>query len=275
MASQVYVLKANGERELFDYSKVEEAIRRAGASDDESERLMVKLEKKLFNGITTREIYGIVFRLLEQKDASSAYKYNLRYALFSLGPEGHAFENFFAKVLSAHGYETHVRQVIHGKCVSHEVDVVAKKGSETFMVECKFHNTSGIKCAVQTTLYSYARFLDLKLGSEKGTCEKFTHAWLATNTKFTTEAIAYSQCMGIRLSGWRLPTDNSLEGMVESKKLYPITVVGFDDRAKHRLLQQDIVMLSELPKNALRLSDLAGVSAQKAEEIIEAAKAIS
>ena len=44
-----------------------------------------------------------------------------------LGPTGYPFEDYVAEILKTEGYQTQVRQVLEGNCVSHEIDVIAQK----------------------------------------------------------------------------------------------------------------------------------------------------
>jgi len=77
-------------------------------------------------------------------------------------------------------------------------------------------------------LANYARFLDLLQGKffkkkeYKGLKLK---SILVTNSKFTTQVIKYSRCVGVELLGWRYPAGRGLEHFVESQKLYPITIL--------------------------------------------------
>ena len=48
--------------------------------------------------------------------------------------------------------------------------MVASKGKENYMIECKFRNQPGYKCRIQTALYVYAMFLDLREGAKRGYC---------------------------------------------------------------------------------------------------------
>lgn len=62
-----------------------------------------------------------------------------------LGPSGFPFEKFISEILKFQGFAVQVGVIVEGHCVKHEIDVVAEKGEEHFMIECKFHNTQGIK----------------------------------------------------------------------------------------------------------------------------------
>ena len=108
-----------------------------------------------------------------------------------LGPTGFPFEKYIAEILKEYGYATKVGEVVKGYCVSHEVDVIAQKGKECFMIECKYHNKRGRRLDVKVAMYIYARFLDIKRAQEKIKEHKkhFHQAWLVTNTKCTREAI--------------------------------------------------------------------------------------
>ena len=49
----------------------------------------------------------------------------------------------------------------------HEVDVIAEKDNQHFMIECKFHNDSSRNCNVKIPLYTQSRFLDILKRWEK------------------------------------------------------------------------------------------------------------
>jgi len=73
-------------------------------------------------------------------------------------------------------------------------------------------------------MYAYARLLDIKDGQKNQKDNQYI-MWVVTNTKFTSSAIRYAKCKGIKLVGWSYPRGNSLEKMIEKKKLYPITIL--------------------------------------------------
>src|SRR5205085_12654308 len=105
-----------------------------------------------------------------------------------LGPTGYPFEDFIARILQSFGYSTKVRQFLMGKCVSHEIDIVAEKSGKSCMIEAKFHNNPGIRSEIHVALYTQARFQDVKL---RNTLDS---AWLVTNTKTTVDANTYALC---------------------------------------------------------------------------------
>jgi Holliday junction resolvase len=269
---KIWVIKESGEREKFSPGKVRNAVRRAGLSMKESDEVLERLRSKLYDGITTNKIYALTYELIEQMKPEVSHKYNLKRALLEIGPEGYEFEDFTAKLLSLQGYRTELRQVLQGRCVTHEVDVLASKGEDSYMIECKYHNQPGAKCRIQTVLYVYARFLDLNAGAARGASRKLTKPWLITNTKFSDDVLSYAQCMDIPLLGWRYPMKDSLETMIDRTKCYPITVIKTGPDTLRRLLENKIVTVFDLPESAERLSELTAIPIAKARDIVERAE---
>ncbi len=267
--SDIWVLKEDGQKERFSPEKVRRALQRSGLSSREADIALKQLRPKLYDGMTTKSIYKLVYQLLEEMKPEVSHKYNLKRALQHLGPAGYEFEDFIAQLLKFEGYDTELRQSIEGRCVVHEIDVVARKDKEEYMVECKFKNQPGYKCRIQTALYVYARFLDLK---GNGSNKKFTKPWLITNAKFSNDVIAYAECMGIPLTGWRHPFRYSLEAMIDKSRCYPVSVIKMGDRTLRQLLRKKIVTVFDLPESPQKLSDITGISVRKARDIIRKAE---
>ncbi|MBR9682046.1 MAG: helix-hairpin-helix domain-containing protein, partial [Candidatus Aenigmarchaeota archaeon] len=171
---------------------------------------------------------------------------------------------------------------VQGACVRHEIDVTAKKEVRaeayvkklrTYMIELKFHHAPGIYTGLKETLYTYARFLDLKEGFKKGLCEKFDQPWLVCNTKFSGDAIKYANCKNLRLIGWAYPTGDSLETMIDSKKLYPITAIrGLDRKTAKSLIDANIILCKDLIKMKIdTLQKKTGLSKIKLEQLVKKA----
>jgi len=219
----VHVTKASGVREKFNPHKIRSSLLRSGASEETVRRVLRGVEERLYDGITTREIYSIVKDLLK-KEPAVGMRYDLKNAMMRLGPSGYPFESFVAEVLREHGYKVALRQKLRGKCVLHEIDVVASTGRgrdrRRFMVECKYHNSPGTYIELKEALYTYARFLDLKGGRRP-----FHEVWLTCNTRSSSEVIKYAKCVGIKLLCWRYPRKRSLEKLIEEKALYPVTIL--------------------------------------------------
>ncbi len=269
---RIMVVKESGEREPFSEEKAREALRRAGLGGSEAEDVMHRLQSKLYDGIPTKRIYGILFELIDEVKPEVSHRFNLKRALFEIGPEGYEFEDFIGRLLAVQGYGTELRQILEGKCVSHEIDVVASKAGRTFAIECKFHNLPGAKCKIQTILYVYARYLDLQAGAAREGARKVDSPWLITNTKFSEDVIRYAECMEIPLLGWRYPLHNSLESLIDRTKCYPVSVIPMGHDILRKLLNRKIVTVSDIPESAQRLADTAAIPISKAREIVEKAE---
>jgi len=233
----MYVIKASGEKEQFDPKKIFKTCLRAGASKDLAGKVAEEVGKKVYDGITTKEILNLALSLLKEKPEVVA-RYDLKRAIMMLGPTGFPFEKFFAEVLQNYGYKTEIGKIIRGKQVNQEVDITAVKES-AYMVECKYHNAQGIHTGLKVAMYTYARFLDLK--------EHFDHAWLVCNTKCSGDAIKYSEGVNQRITSWRYPKKESLEQLIEQKNLYPITILkSINKNTKDKLAQANIMLAKDL-----------------------------
>lgn len=263
------VKKQDGTLEPFDREKVVRALVRSGAGSATASEIATAVESKLKNGMSTSRIYTIAFKSLEESKPGAAYRFSLKNSLMEMGPEGYAFETYLAEIIKAHGHDTKTRQILRGRCVTHETDVVAEMGGKTEVFECKYHNLSDGKCRIQNALYTYARFLDLK---DAGSCD---HATLATNTKFTEEVIMYSNCVGLGLLGWSYSTSGgSLQDLIEAKRIYPINMLSAINRfAFSRLHSAGIITLkqvgalsdSELEKLGINSQVIGKIRAQSGE----------
>jgi hypothetical protein len=220
----IYVVKASGSKEKFNPEKIRRTLLRSGASEETVSWVLKRVKERIYSGITTRELYSTVQKLLE-KEPVVAMRYDLKRAIMRLGPSGYPFETFVGEVLREHGYNIRLRQRLEGRCVLHEVDIVASRNTakkrHTSMVECKYHNSPGTYIDLKEALYTYARFLDLREGRHS-----FDEAWLACNTRSSSEVIRYAKCVGLKLLCWRYPPKNSLEELIEEKALYPVTILG-------------------------------------------------
>lgn len=220
------IIKASGEREPFDREKFCRSLQRAEAPKDIVDRVCGIVEKQVRSGMSTEELSRKAAQQLAKEDFLLAAKFNLRNAIMELGPAGFLFEEYVAAVLEEYGYTTRVGQMVKGKCVSHEIDIVAERDNEHYLIEAKYHNRRGLKSDVQVAMYMYARFLDIKQVHEEYESLEMKHqAWLITNTKFTSNATRYAECMGLKMTGWGYPGKESLENLIIKKALYPVTVL--------------------------------------------------
>lgn len=267
----VYVVKADGTRELFDQSKLENSLKRAGASTVTANSIIEHIKTHISEDITTHEIYKHAFELLHKDDKPIALKYSLKRAIMDLGPSGFPFEDFIAEIFKQRGYKALSGQVVKGFCVEHEIDVVAWNKEKLLMVEAKFHNELGVKSDLKVALYVKARIDDLiKVEFDYDGKRKLDEGWLITNTKFTSTAIEYGSCQGgLRMIGWNYPPVGNLHDMILESKVHPITcLVSLNGRQKKFLLEKGIVLCKSVLENKELLS-AAGLNEDESKKVIE------
>jgi len=222
--TSLYIINSNKERESFSAEKVYRSARRVGASKELAKKVAKTIEKEVYPGITTLEIFKRVKKLLQQETPKAALKFNLKKGMKKLGPTGFPFEKYVGAIFSRNGFEVKLNQHISGFCCRYEIDFVAKKGSLLYIGECKYHNLPGGRVHSDTALANYACFLDIKKGKLDRKNLKIK-SLLVTNTKFTTKSIKHSNCVGVELLGWNYPRNRGLEYLIDSQKLYPITIL--------------------------------------------------
>lgn len=239
---EISVIKRNGDREPFSEEKVIRSMRRVGVPDELEHEVMAHIRGKIQgNEITTDEIFRHILEFLEPRDRKSSLRFNLRQAIFELGPTGYPFEQYLARIFRDQGYKVEVGVQMQGDCVTHEIDLLLMKDNTRQIVEAKFHNSHATKSDVQTALYTYARFLDVKDKND------IDNVWLITNTKLSQDAIVYTQCKGMPSIAWNYPNEGNLQDFVEQPHMYPITILNaFSDAEKKRLVEKDIVLCRDL-----------------------------
>ncbi len=246
----LHVTKGNGEKALFDAGKLKQALQSSGAGKQEQEHIVRLVRDELYDGIPTRKIYQLAFSLLKKESYKMAGRYRLKNAIMELGPTGFPFEKFVGRVLETLGYQVETGVIVKGKCVQHEVDVVARKNGEMLMIECKFHSDSLTKSGVQVPLYIHSRFLDVKAAWEKqyGTDLQY-HGGVVTNTRFSEDATSYGTCVGLFMVSWDFPEGEGLKQYIDKSGLHPLTsLISLSKAQKQQLLEKGIVLCSELTK---------------------------
>jgi len=272
----MYIIKASGQRAKFNPIKIRRTCLRAGAD----RALALKIERlvsaQVKEGMSTRKILRLIINLLGKLSPAVSYRYALKDAMLSLGPAGFVFEKFIVLLLRAYNYRAYCPPILKGRCVNHEIDVVATIGpsghhkkKEKYLIECKYHNAPGIKTDLQDTLCLWARFDDFM---KKG----FTQPWLISNTKFSKSAIQYANCRNIKLLGWQYPVQKSLNFLVEEKKLYPITILKHLDKiTAEKLFSQNIILTSQLLSQKIeKLNFKTGIPKNKLNELMKEARII-
>lgn len=269
----IMIVKANGKREAFNPNKVRQSLRRSGASKQTAEMIANQVKKEIKNNQSTSEIYKKAFRLLKKNsDSTLAVRYSLKKAIRELGPTGYPFEHLIARLFEVQGYKVEVGKIFNGICVRHEVDVVAKKGSEKVLAEAKFRNRPGDSVPVGVPLYMRSRFEDILAKKNKNKLKDF-RCMIFTNARFSKDAIRYARCSGsMELVGWRYPNNNGLEKIVEQSGLHPITVLDTLSKGeKKKLLKNGVVVCQDINQNPSKLSEI-GLPKNKITKIIEQSK---
>lgn len=268
---ETLIRKLDGSFEPFDPHKLVGSLSRAGATPEVAAEILSRVEKEIKEGMTTSQIYRHARRLLKRHaGATTAARYSLRRAVLDLGPSGYPFESLLGEIFNQKGYKVKVGQVLNGKCVDHEVDVVAKNDKELVLVEAKFHNAQGFKTDVKVALYIHARFLDLQAQNFDGLCPPggTCSSWLVTNTKFTENAIRYGKCVGIRMIGWGYPARGNVQDLIEEAGLHPLScLTTLSAKEKDGLYQQGVVLCKSITENPNVLESV-GVTGKKVDNVL-------
>ncbi len=238
------VVKAGGEVEEFQINKLIESLTRSGASREEAEEIGNIIKERIPDYITTNLIYKYAKELLKKLNHSYASRYSLKKAMLRLGPSGYPFERFLANLLIFYDFETHVDVIEEGKCISHEIDVLAFKEDLVVAIECKYHSSPSRASDSKVAMYVNSRFKDLEEPLKKKYRKDKFEGWLVTNTRLTNEAKRFARCYNFRSIAWRYPEDGGLEKMIEKKHLFPITtLIGIKQNLLKTLLEHNIILV--------------------------------
>jgi len=267
------IVKADGRREVFDPERLVTSLMRAGAGEYAAGRIAEVITTTVAPGTSSREIYSRAFALLRKEARPVAARYALRRALLELGPTGHPFEDFVSHLYLAEGWQVETRKMIRGKCVTHEVDLYAShtEQREYLAAEVKYHNDPGYKTDLKVALYVKSRFDDIFACDPQMRLCELDRGILITNTKFTSEAIAYAECAGVELLGWGYPAEDNLFIRMSRAGVYPITALTSLSRAeKNLLIGGGTIAVDEVLAERHRLDPLHLSSARVGETLSEA-----
>jgi hypothetical protein len=248
----VRITKSDGTTQLFEEEKLSNSLKRVGAMPEVIDDIVDEVEKEMWEGMPTADIYHRAFELLKRHSAPVAARYSIRRAMFELGPDGFPFEKFVGRVFKLWGYDFITDQTLLGTCVEHEVDVVAWKEHDLAMAEVKFHNDFGLKSDLKVALYVKSRFDDLADTDFEygGLKRKLTDRYLFTNTKFTEAAIQYGTCKGLNMISWNCPHDKSLHKIIEENGLFPVTcLTSISHQQKKDLIGLGAMVCTDISAN--------------------------
>ncbi len=283
------IRKANGTIEQFDEKKLIKALSQTGAKIDTARDISNYVKDKCYQNykdnqpIKTDYIYRLAFKHLKNISKASALKFSLKRSMLEIGPSGFPFEKFIADIWRHEGYNAITGQMVYGKCVSHEVDVVAWRNDELVMVEAKYHSDAGSRTDLKNALYVKARYDDLRQntfsiesldtkatkGLDSAMSKTLTEGWLITNTYFSDTAIIYANCNNLKLMSFDYPIDGSLQDKIIGYSLYPITILTtLTKEEKVRLIEKDIILCKTLHSQNHVLKEL-GVDKDRIYDILE------
>lgn len=270
------VIKHSGHVVPFDIEKLKRSLQKSGAAPDLIKECLELIQKQMYEGMTTKEIYKLAFAILKKASNGDAARYNLRYALQMLGPAGFFFEKFISRLYAAEGFKTRTNLTLQGKCVSHEVDIALKKENSIWMVECKFHSSREGASDVKVPMYILSRFNDLKVKQHTifSGSESIVSCKIVTNNRFTKDAENFASCSGIELLSWDYPKDNSIKNKIDHGSLYPLTcLTTLTVTEKEKLLILDQILVKDLINDSKSLHKI-GLSDNRIRNVLKEASQI-
>lgn len=271
----IIIQKISGEHDVFAPEKLINSLTEAGATLQQANKICHTISKNLYAGISTKEIYQKAHRLLKNREKAKASRYGLKKALLQLGPTGYPFELFIGELMKKEGFNVTVGSTMPGKCVTHEVDVLAHNSQYVRMMECKFHNRVGYKTDVKVPMYIKSRFEDLSANWNHASpyANKKHEGWVVTNSRFTKDAIDFSHCSHLHLLSWDYPAQ-SLKSLINKHMLYPLPIItSIPKGIREKLFDKQITLAITIVEHKELLMEL-GLDQRKASQIIEEAKSI-
>ena len=265
------IIKQSGLMVDFDKDKLKQSLLRSGANKYVVDDVLQVIEREIYEGIPSKKIFKLAFSLLKKVSNANAARYNLKEGIRLLGPAGFFFEKYIARVFASENYKIKTNLILQGKCVSHEIDVLIKKNNLISMIECKLSMGKDANSDVKVPLYILSRFNDLK-NKKLALFEKneiISECWIATNNRFTTDAITFAKCSGLHLLSWNYPEGNNLKTKHDNNHLYPITcLTTLSISEKDRLLILDVILVKELINNAKSLEKI-GLSSIRIKNVLK------
>jgi hypothetical protein len=272
----VNVRKADGSLQPFDRNKVLRTCDRLKLSRNESNEVLAEVEQKLFEGIPTKKILDMIFEHGKKHKEHLGFMVDIREAISLMRPKPD-FEKFVALILKHDGYKILTNKILQGKCIDHEIDVIAIKGNEILYIEVKHHDKYHTFTGLGTFLEINSTFEDLMQGFAANMQEyNITKPVLVVNTKISEHARKYSTCRGIGYMGWKSPDNSGIEKHIDDKLLYPLTVIrGVDKKTLDSLGGSGIFTLEQLIEESRgNFARIPGVDRQLLKDLVWKAEKI-
>jgi len=265
------IVKHSGDIVDFNKEKLTHSLLKSGASPVIVDDVLQQIEKNVYEGVATKQIYKMAFDLLKKASNSHAARYNLREAIRLLGPAGFFFEKFIARLFAFEHYQTKIGLILQGRCVSHEIDILIKNNNTVAMVECKFHVGRDTATDVKVPMYILSRFNDVREQKHNmfSGSESISKCWIVTNSRFTSDAVDFANCSGLNLLSWDYPENANLKTKIENLQLYPITcLTTLTLSEKEKLLNLDIILVREIANNREDLEKI-GLSPKRIKNVMK------
>ena len=242
--ARFYIQKADGSNEYFQDKKLLGSLLKASLKKNEAQSFIAEIKKEVKQDTSSVDLHTITYKKLCKTHLPQAQLYNLRKALADLPPK--IFEQYVKKILEADDYTCEWEKIVTGAGTRHEVDVVASKGKNCFLIECKrrsnWHKPSGLG----KVMVVRARIEDILDGNKKGkNTYKFTRAWVINNAKFSAHAREYASYKDIWLTGWGYPKDKGLNEWIQHLQVYPVTMLRLQKKDVNMLLQAGVHTFSD------------------------------
>lgn len=270
----VFVTKADGSRQLFEREKVVKTCIRMGADNQVANEVALRIERRLYEGITTQRILQLIFTFMRKYKPAVRHLFDLKRGISIMEPKPE-FEAFIQVLLVQNGFDVSPNQILRGKCGEHEVDGIAKKDGVTYFVEAKHHFSYHTLTGLDESRIAWAVLEDITEGFSVGiNNQKIDRAMIITNTRYSEHAIRYGGCKNLLQIGWSSPQYLGLKDMVERGNFYPISCLrGLSTETRLRLVNAGIVLISQLlDQDKAMIEGKTGLPSTTISSIIEKAQ---
>jgi hypothetical protein len=250
---EIRVKKADGSLQLFDREKVARTCLRMGANKHAADEIAEKVERRLYDGISSAKILQIIFQFMRRHKPTVGNIFDLRKGLSLMTPKPE-FEVFVQALLARSGFEVSPNRLLNGKCVEHEVDAIARKDGFTFFVEAKHHSRYHTPTGLDESRIARAVLEDVVEGFALGKSDlKIDRAMIVTNTRYSSQALQYGACRNILQIGWSSPKNQGLQRLISGRNLFPLSCLrGLSMDFRLKLALSGIVLFEQLIKEDTR-----------------------
>jgi hypothetical protein len=265
----MWVKKADGSLQKFDKEKVARTCLRMGTDRQTAYEIADRVEARLYDGIPTSKVLQMIFHYVRKNKPHVRNLYDLRKGISLMGSKPE-FEAYVRAILAHAGFEVSPNQLLAGKCVTHEVDGVARKNGFTYFVEAKHHLNYHTPTGLDESRIARAVLEDVVEGIALGKSNlKIDGAMIVTNTRYSQEAIQYGKCREILQIGWSSPAGHGLQDLIEGTNLFPLSCLrGLKRDVRDKLVTSGIVILEQvLNEETTELARKTGLPSQVIRKI--------